>query len=82
MRKVTRRAEVCSAAFALVLTGKVYSQVSEVPEPHGRAQGNELLPTGEEVQVRDCLSKLDLGVLEGKALKLGQQLTLVAKTAS
>lgn len=40
-----------------------------------------MLPTGEEVQVRDYLSKLDLRVLEGKALKLGQKLALVAKTA-
>lgn len=40
-----------------------------------------MLPTGEEVQVRDYLSKLDLRVLESKALKLRQQLALVAKTA-
>lgn len=41
-----------------------------------------MLPTGEEVQIRDYLSKLDLRALESKALKLGQQLALVAKTAS
>lgn len=40
MRKDTRRAEVCSDAFALVLTGKVHSLASEVPEPRGREQGN------------------------------------------
>ena len=83
MGKATWRTEVHSATFALVLTGRVYSQVFEVPEPRGRAQGPELLPTGgEEVQVRDCLSKLDLRVLEGKALKLGQQIALMAKMAS
>lgn len=77
-----RRAEGSSAAFALVLTGKVYAQTSEVPEPCGRAQGNKLLPTGEQVQVRASLSKMDLRVPEGKALTLRQQLALVAKMAS
>lgn len=41
-----------------------------------------MLPTGEEVQVRDHVGKLDLRLLEGKVLKLGQQLALAAKAAS
>lgn len=41
-----------------------------------------MLPTGEQVPVRNRLSKLDPRVLEGKALPLRQQLALVAKVAS
>ena len=53
MTKGTEKHEVLIAAFALVFTGKISSQVSHTPE--ARLWGKEILPTSEEDQVIDKL---------------------------
>ena len=60
MTKDAKKAELLSAFFALVFTGKTDLPESQVPEAREKVWSKEDLPSMEEDQVREHLNKTDI----------------------